>query len=98
MITDEIKIPLNFGLAIEEVFEDDPVANDPKCVKIEEVFSDNEEEFIANNFEEKAKKRKSSWRKIPIQIEEIDGKSSFLKRWNLKPSIRSFQMINITCS
>ena len=92
LVTDPIKIPANFGLAIEEVFDDNvDEGNDTKCVKIEEI---EEEEVI------KPKYRKSSWRQIPILIEEVKSseKVGYLKRWNLKPWIKSYQSLNIECA
>ena len=48
-------------------------------VKIEEVFSDPEEESY--EFQAKLKKPEISWRKIPIVIEEVKTKkSSWLHR------------------
>ena len=97
--TDEIKVPANFGLAIEEVFDDsDEPLNDAKCVKIEEVLSETEEFTDKIDFTKNANKRKSSWRQIPIFIEEINAKTSYLKRWKLQPTIRSFQLLNIECA
>ena len=92
LITDEIQIPGNFGLAIEEVFDEFiDATDDTKCVKIEEIEDDKEE---------KPKYRKSSWRQIPILIEEVKSHDTkcYLKRWNLKPWIKSFQSLNIECA
>ena len=56
-------------------------------VKIEEVFSDPEEENY--EFQGKLKKPDISWRKIPIVIEEVKIKKSWLQRWNMKAWIKS---------
>ena len=56
-------------------------------MKIEEVFSDPEEDI----YELRAKLRNEvPWTKIPILIEEVKTKSPWLRRWNLKPRIKSY--------
>ena len=83
LILENVEIPLNHGLAIEEVFEDNFTTSSllsGNFVKIEEVFSDPEEDDDLDK-----KIRQSSWRNIPIVIEEVKVKKlSWMSRWNRK--------------